>query len=361
MSVLRYSSLVAAVLFLLSTNNPLLADWVKLKNGDRVTGTIVSSDREELLVRTEFMGDVMVQWGSVVEIDSDNPLFVQVDDGQTLKGPVTTAQQDLTVATARSGPVTVPLTAVQGVRSEQSQQEYEAEIERLRNPGLLDSWSGFFDAGYALASGNAETSTLSTSSRIERKTEKDKISVYYNQIYSRNGTSAGVSETTANAVRGGTRYDIDVSDRLFTFAFVDLEFDEFQALDLRNVLGGGLGYHVVQSEDLTFDFFSGAAFNQEFFNDGITRRSGEIVLGEESNWKINARTTWGQRLAIYPNVSESGEYRLQFDSALSTELNSWLAWQVSFSDRFLSNPVLGRNRNDTLLSTGLRVTFGKDQ
>lgn len=85
------------------------------------------------------------------------------------------------------------------------------------------------------------------------------------------------------------------------------------------------------------------------------------MLGEESVWTISDRTNWTQRLAVYPNVSDRGSYRMQFDTALSTKLNNWLAWQITFSDRFLSNPVPGRQKNDVLPSTGLRVNFGRDQ
>jgi len=36
-----------------------------------------------------------------------------------------------------------------------------------------------------------------------------------------------------------------------------------------------------------------------------------------------------------------------------------LGWNVTFSDRYLSNPVEGTEANDVLLTTGLRITFGK--
>jgi hypothetical protein len=35
------------------------------------------------------------------------------------------------------------------------------------------------------------------------------------------------------------------------------------------------------------------------------------------------------------------------------------SWQIIFSDRFLSDPLPGLKKNDLLLSTGLRLTFGK--
>ena len=59
--------------------------------------------------------------------------------------------------------------------------------------------------------------------------------------------------TTANAVRGGIRYDLNFTEKLFGFAFTDLEFDEFQSLDLRFVAGSGLGYHIINNQRTLFD------------------------------------------------------------------------------------------------------------
>jgi hypothetical protein len=50
----------------------VFADQVVLKNGDRLTGTITKSDEKTLLIKTEFAGDVTVQWPAVQGITSTN-------------------------------------------------------------------------------------------------------------------------------------------------------------------------------------------------------------------------------------------------------------------------------------------------
>jgi hypothetical protein len=50
---------------------------------------------------------------------------------------------------------------------------------------------------------------------------------------------------------------------------------------------------------------------------------------------------------------------VNFDIGAVTALKKWLGWHVTASDRFLSNPVFGRQRNDLILSTGLRISFAK--
>ena len=60
---------------------------------------------------------------------------------------------------------------------------------------------------------------------------------------------------------------------------------------------------------------------------------------------------------MFSNLSRTGDYRVNFDLNSVTSLRKWLGWQVTASDRFLSNPVFGRQRNDLLLSTGFRLTL----
>jgi len=83
------------------------------------------------------------------------------------------------------------------------------------------------------------------------------------------------------------------------------------------------------------------------------------VLGETFNSKLNSRTTVTEQFSIYPNISNTGNYRFQFDTTIATKLKNWLSWQVTYSDRYISDPVPGFKTNDLILSTGVRLTFGK--
>ena len=62
---------------------------------------------------------------------------------------------------------------------------------------------------------------------------------------------------------------------------------------------------------------------------------------------------------MFNNLSRTGEYRVNGDLGLSFKLTRWLNWNTSLSDRYLSNPVAGRKRNDFLYTAGLGVTFSQ--
>jgi hypothetical protein len=59
----------------------IFADQVTLKNGDRLTGAIVKFDADKLVLKSEFAGDVSLEWAAVVSIVSAQPLYVALKNG----------------------------------------------------------------------------------------------------------------------------------------------------------------------------------------------------------------------------------------------------------------------------------------
>jgi len=337
-----------------------LADEVKLKNGDRLTGTVIKSDGKSLTLKTEFAGTVNIVWDAVDQVTTSQPVYLNLNDGQIVVGSVAGGASQYEVATKDAGKVSVPKTAIKTIRNEDEQKAYLAEIDRLRNPKLLDLWAGTFDAGYSLTRGNADTNTFTLGTTATRATPRDKISLYATAIKAKaRSKNTGLNEETANAIRGGGRYDLNLTSRSFLFGFSDLEFDEFQRLDLRMVLGGGAGWHAIKNDRTVFDVFGGGSYNKEYFSTGLKRSSGEALAGEELTHKLSTRSLLKQRLTFFPNLTDTGEFRLNFDTSLVTNMNRWLSWQVTFSDRYLSNPVPGARSNDVLLTTGIRLTLAK--
>lgn len=332
------------------------ADQVSLKNGDRITGSISKMDDKRLVIKTDYSGDVAIAREAIDQIKSDQPLYVSLSDGQTLVGGVTTTGESVEVQTKDAGKVTVARGAITSIRSQPEQDAYNAGIERYRNPGLLDLWSGSFDAGLSLTRGNSETATLALGANAVRETARDKTSAYFTSLYATNKTT-GNSITTADAIRGGVRYELNLRERAFAFGFGDAESDEFQMLDLRLVLGGGLGYYAKKTKLTQFQIFGGASVNKEFFSNNTRRTSGELLIGEEFSNKLSDRITFAQRFVLFPNLSDRGAFRATFDSSLVTKLNRWLDWKVTLSDRYLSNPTGIAKKNDLLLTTGVRVSF----
>jgi hypothetical protein len=113
-------------------------------------------------------------------------------------------------------------------------------VERLQHPRLVDYWSGLLDMGLSVTAGNSSTTALAIAGKASRIVPKNKLTLYYTQVYSKdNAQSPAV--TNANAIHGGVRDEVNLSSRVYVFAFTDFDEDALQNLNLRNVLAGGLG------------------------------------------------------------------------------------------------------------------------
>jgi putative salt-induced outer membrane protein YdiY len=332
----------------------LCADQITMKNGDRFTGAVIKLDGKNLVFKSDYAGNISVPWDAVAAISSTEPLSITLQDGQLVVGQVTTSDNRFVIQTRAAGTVTAARDSVQMVRSQAEQ----ADADRYRNPRITDLWAGFLYFGYAAARGNSSNNNLNVSTTATRATSRDKIEVDFTSLYASNGTT-GKSVVTANAIRGGISYSLNLTPRTFVFGSLDLEYDQFQDLDLRFAPAGGFGYHAVKTNTTLFDIFGGGSLNREFFSSGLNRTSGEILGGEELTYKLSSITSLHERLSFYPNISHTGEYRANFDLSTSTTIRKWLAWQITASDRLLSDPLPGRKTNDFIFTTGLRITFAK--
>jgi small nuclear ribonucleoprotein (snRNP)-like protein len=258
----------------------LLADQVTFKNGDRITGSVVSKDAKTLTIKTAVFGLVTVPWTEVETLRTDQPVTVELSSGKTVQGTLTTREQKVEIAQPGTRQE-VAMSEITAVRDAAEQRAYE----QLLSPGWGQLWAGAASLGFAGTQGNAETRTLTAAFNAARVTNSDKAMVYLSAIRA-SAMLGPVSAQTAQAIRGGLGYSYNLSPRLFLNGFNDYEYDRFQNLDLRFVLGGGLGYIAWKGENGRLDLLGGAAYNRESFSAlppsaGFTRNSAEAYFGND--------------------------------------------------------------------------------
>lgn len=329
------------------------ADQVSLKNGDRLTGTIVKSDGKALLVHTDYAGDVTIKWDAVAGLESSGELHVKLPDGKTIAGTVKTTDGKLEIAT-KSGAVEANIADVKALRNDAEESAYEKTV----HPGLLQDWKAGLNVGFALTGGNSQTETLSTGFTGIRQTTNDKLGLYANTVYATNNAPGASPSTTANTAAGGARYDHDLDPKVFAFVAADFFADALQDLNLRSVFGGGAGFHAIKTSTTTLDLIGGLNYTRESYST-FTRNFAALTLGEELTHKMGKSTVINEALTLFPDLNSLGDYRGTFIFSTVTKLHNHLGWQNSFNDVYVTNPPLGKKQNDVIFTTGLNVSFGQ--
>lgn len=219
------------------------------------------------------------------------------------------------------------------------------------------AWRGSLGVNVSAASGNNDSVSAGLNADAVRQSESDKLVGFVQSLYGRRETD-GVSELTASRFRAGTRYDRDMSELAFGFVGFDTEKNKLADLKWRHSPSLGAGLHLRKKETFTFDVFAGYSHNREQLYSGPKRSFNEGLIGEETTHKFSDSASFRQRLTLFPNLTDSGEYRLLFDTGLLMPLVDRWNLTVNLTARYQSNPPLGVQKSDTLLFTGLQYSWG---
>jgi putative salt-induced outer membrane protein YdiY len=355
-----------ALTFALLCAVSMFADQIVLKNGDRLTGTITKSDDKTLVIKTEFAGDVTVQWPAVEQVTSSQQLHVAEKSGATVAGTVTTADNNLVVAPPSGATVNVAKADVTALRNDQEQ----AIFEKGEHPTLLQGWTGGATVGFGLTGGNSQTESLSLAFTADRPTKTDDIKMYANSVYSTNNAPGATPNVTANTIQAGARYSHNLTARLFAFGAGNFQTDALQYLNLRTIITGGLGVHIIKTDKTTLDFLTGPGYTHEsyagFYNATgtppgqvapVTNSFAIFTVGEEFTRKMRLGTLITEKFYYLPNLSHTGQYQTNFAVGSVTKISKWFGWQNAFSDIYVTNPPPSTKNNDLVFTTGLNIAF----
>lgn len=158
---------------------------------------------------------------------------------------------------------------------------------------------------------------------------------------------------------------------MFGFGSADFFANSLQDLNLRSIIGGGIGWHAIKNANTTLDLLAGGNYTHESYADvpspnpppatySYTKSLGAITLGDAFTRKLGKSTNVTQTFLFYPDLSDTSQYRFTFNLGTVTKINKWLGWQNSLADVFVSNPPVASpriERNDLQISTGLNFTF----
>jgi hypothetical protein len=329
------------------------ADQIVMKNGDRVTGSIVKKDGKDLTIKTDQFGLVTTSWDQVASIKIDNPVTVVLQDGRSVQGAVATNDGKVEVA-APGASVSVTPPDVTAIRNADEQKAYE----RLQHPGWLQLWAGTANIGLAGAAGNARTFTFATGFDASRVTRTDKTTIYFKAIKA-SALTNGKNEDTAQAVRGGIGYDHGIGDHFFLNTFNDWEYDRFQDLDLRFVIGAGIGYHAIKNARTVMDVLGGLDYTHAKFSTPLTTNAAEVYWGDGFTYKLSAATQIVQSFRMFNDLTDTGNFRINGDLSAATRVTKWMNWTLTVSDRYLHHPAPGKKTNDLLYTTGVQIKFAE--
>lgn len=235
----------------------------------------------------------------------------------------------------------------------------EQKQQAIRTAGLFDNWDGKGELGASRATGNSSSSGLAASLEVTRQGIAWRHKLRGRADYQRNN---GVTSREQYFLAYEPNYKI--SDSLFLYGLTQYERDRFQGFSARYAVSGGIGYQIVDEDDLHLSAKIGPAYRVTELDtgEGDSRIAG--LLGVDFDWNISERLklthstdavaeTGGSATVIV----DSNNTSLNFVTGLNARINGSLSARFAYAVEYDSNPPAGAVQTDTLSRATLIYDF----
>src|SRR4029077_640578 len=268
-------------------------DVVTLRNGDRLSGDIVSLEFGILPLKTDNMSPLSIEWPAVRSVTSKFEFAVERLDGTKYHGVIATGADgaELMVQSAE-GAARIPM----------------AEVERISrfSPRFWDRINGALSVGFSYSkSSSIQVSSVNFNANYRSTTTDASLA------FSSNTTKDSSGTTTNRELLSGDVMFLQQS-RNFWSLLASVERDQSLGIDARVVGGAALGRRFVQAAYTELTGIAGLVGTEEWIVDIPTpKTSVEAVLG--GTWQvfrfIAPKTRLDLGLYVFPSLTESGRYR----------------------------------------------------
>jgi putative salt-induced outer membrane protein YdiY len=298
------------------------AEVLWLRNGDRVTGTVLSGAGGQLVVSNA--------WNAALAI----PL-----DQMEKREPVVVA-----------APVAPPIVAVvlpAGTNAPLPVAQTPPPPKEKKS-----TWHGDAQAGLDVRRGAKDSQLYHGRLKITQVYEKWRNILDYTAAYGKTDKTM-----SANRMDGALKTDFDLAHRMFAYNMLGTGYDRVRKLDLRYEIGPGMGYHLLTRTNLLLALEGGGSYEARDYSDGTFETSFSLRVAEDVTWKINDRLLAEEKLEFFPQFDNLADYRIRFESTLKFLLRQNLTLNLTLLDQYDASPPLGVPANDMQIRSAIGVKF----
>jgi hypothetical protein len=299
-----------------------------------------------------------------------NPITLKLSNGDLINADLLDqTDEQVTISHPVLGQIDIPKTKILSLNILNAEQPIdpepviaevtEATIEEPDDKGLfatgfLSGWERRFDVGVTGSSGKSSNQQINLGFTADVENEETRIS--HKTSYYRAKSDGDLTDSTFNSKIN--RDWLKPDSPWFLFAGGGFDFDEFKDWDYRVNGNGGLGYEFYNNETFLLVGRSGLGFNQTF---GGEREefTPEGLLGIEGRWTISEFQEIKFGNTLYPNLSDTGEYRnlTNFDWILDLNQFAGVALKLGLTNEYDSETEEGIDKNDFKYTISLSWTL----
>jgi putative salt-induced outer membrane protein YdiY len=351
----------AVILAVFVTGNVVWAQDVilHLRNGDRIAGTIISENTNQVTVSTVWIKELSVPIAQIERREVPATNTVQTAKS-TQPAPTSPALVPANVSTNKPVVTTAAAPATNAVTTAKSTNlVITASPPPSPKPSWFRRWKGDLSLGADLIFGAKDTQLyhghlgLTYAQPYAHNPQKFFRNVItYNAEY---GQTDGV--LSANQMNGSSKTDFDLGKRTYVYNLAAIGYDEIRKIDIGYQIGPGFGYHLFTLTNFVMNVEVGGNYQAEYRSDNTKTENFYLRLANDLTWKINKQTTLVEKFELFPQVGNISQYRFRFESTLSHAILSNLSLNLTLLDLYDTRPAQGVPNNEVQIHSSLGLKF----
>ncbi|MCQ9206059.1 MAG: DUF481 domain-containing protein [Omnitrophica bacterium] len=275
------------------------SEEIHLKNGDTVSGEIIEQSDENISLKTEAMGTIIIKKDFVEYIGS-------------------------------------------------AKKETLAQVEEKL-------WQREVSLGYNASSGNTQNNQFSLKFSANRKIDQVSEFTLKGDIY----YSSSNGRMDAQKWQGTARYAFSFwESKWYNFYKIESDHDRFADINYRIVPSAGVGYWFSDQPDWKAMVELGMGLEYTNFKSDTKDNSAAILIPRAFfEKKLFADSRISQDIILYNSLEAIGEYRLHSETSLVNPINDKLSLRLSLIADYNSAPPEDTKKRDVRFISALTYTF----
>ncbi|NVE93434.1 DUF481 domain-containing protein [Altererythrobacter lutimaris] len=235
----------------------------------------------------------------------------------------------------------------------------EEAREKILTAGLFDNWSGKGELGGFRATGNSSETGLTAALALTR----DGLD-WRHKLRGRADFRRADGETTREQFFAAYEPNYKISDRLFIYGLAQYERDRFQGFSARYAVSGGLGYQIIDQDNMQLSAKVGPAYRITQFVDGGSESRIAGLAGVDFDWDLtdrlklthdtNAVAEAGGSATL---ITDGSNTSVNLVTGLNAKVSDKVTARFSYAIEYDSNPPEGAVGTDTLSRVTLIYDF----
>lgn len=323
---------------------PAFSDWIEIKDGSRIQGSVVNMKEGSVTLSTSFAGELEIPWKQIKGIETEESKPIHLDDGSVIMGTIEVSDDGKLEVVRGEGRTRFPITV----------EEVSAIAPPAPPTPTPPQWKGKVVGSLSVNQGNTELTNGALTVDMSRRNEKDRYTFRGGYFFAENDGNDTRDEQFLSA-----KYDYFFDKKLYSYFTSRFDRDVIRELDLRTSAGAGAGYQFWETEKHNLSGELGLSYVNEDYQlaaddqDYIAARIGSHF----DWWIIKDKLQYNQNAEFLPGLQDFEDWYFLFDTMLTWQWNKNWSMNGGIRIGYDNTPAKGQEKEDIEYLLGVGYSF----